>query len=84
MSNEKLCVDCRWCESLHGRPTCQSPKNKITEKSLVTGEDKTVYRFKHCGTQRLLGGIHAVLSSLCGKQGRWFEAKVEENVEKGE
>jgi len=51
---------------------------------LVTGETVIAYKWKYCGTQRTHDGISAVLLNMCGKQGQWFEAKVEENVEKGE
>lgn len=68
----KLCVDCKWCESLgYGELTVTHwcHRNKKEYISPVTGK-KAVGGIDYCSVERcLLEDIH------CGDEGRFWEKK---------
>lgn len=68
----KLCKDCKWCLPPNGRHSrCDNPKNIVIDP--VTGEKRRKWEF--CSTQRLYGMFEAWSLKMCGKEGKWWEAK---------
>ena len=75
----KLCKDCKWgvsedgpVSSLPSYLQCRAPKNQILV-NLVTGYSD--HKISYCSVQRTEGRLFAYLLGICGKSGRWWEAK---------
>ena len=78
-----LCTDCanvKLIRGVHGQDTytCIADEN-IIDRSRVTGLPR--YNEVLCVEQRSFYDWHAYLTGHCGRSGRWFKLKVEENVE---
>lgn len=66
----KRCKDCRWRDG----EFCNAPKN-VTVDPIYGGVTR---KWEFCSTHRTgssIGFVMCRLLKLCGKEGRWYEAK---------
>ena len=69
----KFCINCKWQNGIY----CKSPKIP-TELNPVTGESKPwLNRCESHRTGYFTSWLGCRLNGLCGKEGRWFEAKTQ-------
>jgi len=70
----KLCKDCKWRQDIY----CRAPQN-MKSVSPVDGEVSAIWL--ECCISHRTGGFTSWLgcrmNGLCGKEGRWFEAKTQ-------
>lgn len=72
----KPCIECKW----QIKNSCENPKNISYYYDLVTGKKELIFYFSSCYSHRGEGWIACRLLGLCGREGRWFEPKLKENV----
>ena len=88
MKKEKFCKNCKWYYKKNNPEysECHSPKNIDTSKKkgiyLVTGlSDITIWRWLFCDQHRWACWFEAMIIGFCGKSGRWFELKENNEAE---
>lgn len=69
----KFCKDCRH----YGKgAVCNAPKNLKKKMDVVTGQEVVERKWRYCiNHRRHYGFIYVIISSQCGRRGRWFEPK---------
>lgn len=72
----KLCKDCKWVEGSGEYAKCNAPSNIIGSGTR---------NFDHCTfhRQNAMGPIICRLYQTCGRSGRWWEPKSEEQLRAG-
>lgn len=79
----KLCRDCKWMREPGAFAKCTAQLNPANSGDAFTGFDgPSMDAKRYCATQRMHDRFDAFLLGRCGKYGRWFEPKEDDNGSK--